>query len=292
MNLTYQPNLDYGVIDIHVHVQPWQMMHPHILETMKRGRDSFAKLEALANDPAILIGMMDEAGIEQVGVINYVAPVLMGFTFDANRFAADYVHKHQNRLFAHGSLDPIGSKDPDGEIHQLLDEWGMTAIKIHPPHQGIAPNAYLEGNTVLSKLYEACQSRGVPIVFHTGTTIFKGARIKYGDPILLDDVACDFPDLKIVLAHSGRPLWVETARFLARRHPNVYLDLSGIPPHRIPEYFPDMARFADKLMWGTDWPGPGVPAMDGNLRAFLKQGHEPEVMRQVLRETARHVFRL
>ncbi|GAB4322992.1 MAG: amidohydrolase family protein [Candidatus Zixiibacteriota bacterium] len=281
-----------GVIDIHVHVQPWHMMHPHILALMKRGRDNWDTLEKLMNDPGVLLRLMDDAGIEKAGVINYVAPVLMGFTFECNRFAYKYVKNHPDRLFAHGSIDPVGSQDPDGEIAQILDEWGMRAVKVHPPHQGAAPNAYLEGNTILPKLFEACQARGVPVVFHTGTTIFKGARIKHGDPIHLDDVACDFPSLKIVLAHSGRPLWVETAKFLARRHANVHLDLSGIPPHRIPEYFPDLPRFADKVMWGTDWPGPGVPSMDGNLRHFLAQGHPTGVLSPVLRGNALRVFGL
>ncbi|MBD3297344.1 MAG: amidohydrolase family protein [candidate division Zixibacteria bacterium] len=283
---------DIGVIDIHVHVQPWHMMHPHILALMKRGRENWDTLDNVMNDPGVLLRTMDDAGIDTVGVINYVAPQLMGFTFECNRFAYEYVKNHRDRLFAHGSIDPVGSTDPDGEITQILDEWGMRAVKVHPPHQGVAPNAYLDGNTILPKLYDACQTRGVPVVFHTGTTIFKGARIKYGDPIHLDDVACDFPDLKIILAHSGRPLWVPTARFLARRHPNVYLDLSGIPPHRIPEYFPDIERFAGKLMWGTDWPGPGVPSMDGNLTAFVKQGHDEYVLRRVLRENAVRVFGL
>ncbi len=283
---------DIGVIDIHVHVQPWHLMHAHNLALLKRGRDNWDRLEELMNDPGVLLRYMDDAGIDKVGVINYVAPELMGFTFECNQFAYEYVNNHRDRLFAHGSIDPVGSTDPDGEIAQILDEWGMRAVKVHPPHQGMAPNAYLEGNTILPKLYDACQTRGVPVVFHTGTTIFKGARIKYGDPIHLDDVACDFPELKIILAHSGRPLWVPTAKFLARRHPNVYLDLSGIPPHRIPEYFPDLPRFADKLMWGTDWPGPGVPSMDGNLRAFVKQGYDDDLRRRVLRENAVRVFGL
>lgn len=284
------PALGYGVIDIHIHVSPFGQMHPPILAAMKKGRD-FAIIERVERDPGYLVGMMDDAGIEKCGIINYVAPKLMGFTFEANRFSADYVKNHRDRLFAHGSIDPHESKDPKGELEQLL-EWGIKAIKIHPPHQAIYPNAYLEGNKVLSVLYDFCSIRHIPIVFHTGTTIFKNARIKYGDPIHLDDVACDFPDLKIVLAHAGRPLWMETARFLVKRHPNVYMDLSGIPPPRIPEWFPDLANLADKTMWGTDWPGPGVPDMGANLTAFLEQGWDAETVRKITRENAVKAFKL
>ena len=79
-------------------------------------------------------------------------------------------------------------------------------------------------------------------MFHTGTSIFPGARNKYGDPIYIDDVAVDFPKLKILLAHGGRPLWMDTAFFLMRRHPNVYLDISGIPPKTLLKYFPRAGR--------------------------------------------------
>jgi len=285
------PTLGYGVIDIHIHVAPFEQMHPPILAAMKQGRD-FPQIEKLTRDPSVLIGMMDAAGIEKCGIINYVAPKLMGFTFEANRFSAEYVNNHRGRLFAHGSIDPHESKDPKRELSQLLDDWGISAIKIHPPHQGIYPNAYLEGNKILPVVYEECSKRGVPVVFHTGTTIFENARIKYGDPIHVDDVACDFPDLKMILAHAGRPIWMETARFLVKRHSNIYMDLSGIPPQRIPQWFPDLDKLASKTLWGTDWPGPGVPDMGANLRAFLDQDWDAETVKAITRDNALNVFNL
>jgi predicted TIM-barrel fold metal-dependent hydrolase len=107
---------------------------------------------------------------------------------------------------------------------------GLRLIKIHPPHQLFYPNDYLKGMKELELLYRAAESNDIPVMFHTGTSIFPGARNKYGDPIHIDDVAVDFPQLKIVLAHGGRPLWMDTAFFLVRRHPSVYLDISSIPP--------------------------------------------------------------
>ena len=94
-------------------------------------------------------------------------------------------------------------------------------IKIHPPHQLLYPNDYLSGVKELEIIYRAAEANGVPVMFHTGTSVFPGARNKYGDPIHVDDVAVDFPKLKILLAHGGRPLWMDTAFFLVRRHPNV-----------------------------------------------------------------------
>ena len=97
----------------------------------------------------------------------------------------------------------------------------------------------------------------MPVTIHTGTSVFPGARSRFGDPMDVDDVAIDFPQLKILLAHGGRPLWMEAAFFLVRRHPNVHLEVSGIPPAKLLEYFPRLEEIADKTIWGTDWPSPG-----------------------------------
>ena len=86
--------------------------------------------------------------------------------------------------------------------------------------------------------------------------------------MFVDDVAVDFPKLKILLAHGGRPLWMDHAFFLLRRHPNVHLDISGIPPKALLKYFPRLHEISHKTLFGTDWPGPGVPDMEQNLEDF------------------------
>ncbi|MCH7685051.1 MAG: amidohydrolase family protein, partial [Gemmatimonadetes bacterium] len=96
-----------------------------------------------------------------------------------------------------------------------------------------------------------------------------GARCKYGRPMEIDDVAIDFPDLTIVMAHGGRPLWMDEAFFVLRRHKNVHLELSGIPPKRLLQYFPRIEEIADRVVWGTDWPSPGVNDLRRNLDQFL-----------------------
>ena len=85
----------------------------------------------------------------------------------------------------------------------------------------------------------------------------------------LDDVAIDFPDLTILMAHGGRPLYMEEAFFVLRRHKNMWLDLSGIPPAKLLHYFPRLTEVADRVLWGTDWPGPGVRDMTQNIDQFL-----------------------
>jgi predicted TIM-barrel fold metal-dependent hydrolase len=108
----------------------------------------------------------------------------------------------------------------------------------------------------------------------------------------VDDVAVDFPKLKILLAHGGRPLWMETAFFLVRRHPNVYLDISGIPPKSLLRYFPRLEEIAAKTLFGTDWPGPGIPDMKKNLDDFRALPLSAETREHILSRTAATIWPL
>ena len=99
-----------------------------------------------------------------------------------------------------------------------------------------------------------------------------GARNLHAQPMLCDDISIDYPDLVVILAHGGRPLWMNEAFFLVRRHKNMHMDISGIPPQKLMEYFPRIEDVADKVLWGTDWPGPGVAYDD---RGLLRPGQRP-----------------
>jgi predicted TIM-barrel fold metal-dependent hydrolase len=105
-----------------------------------------------------------------------------------------------------------------------------------------------------------------------------------------DDVAVDFPRLTLILAHGGRPLWMDQAFFLVRRFPQVYMDVSSIPPKAILRYFPRLAEVADKVLYGSDWPAPGVRSMGDNLRDFRALGLPAEVTRKILEENPARVF--
>jgi hypothetical protein len=126
----------------------------------------------------------------------------------------------------------------------------------------------MNGNRGLAAIYERAQANGMPIMIHTGTSIFPGARNLHAQPMLCDDISIDYPNLVVILAHGGRPLWMNEAFFLVRRHKNMYMDISGIPPQKLTEYFPRIEEIADKVLWGTDWPGPGVPEIKGNIEKF------------------------
>src|SRR5689334_9305204 len=266
-----------------------EMFKPAALELMRSKRDNFAQIEEMCRSPKALLQYLDRSGVDRAVLINYVAPEVIGFTSGVNQFVSDYVKADPKRLISCGSLHPRHSSNILADVEQIL-RLGIRLIKIHPPHQLLFPNDYLTGVKELEIIYRAAEANGIPVMFHTGTSVFPGARNKYGDPIYVDDVAVDFPKLKILLAHGGRPLWMDTAFFLVRRHPNVYLDISGIPPKALLKYFPRLEEIACKTLFGTDWPGPGVPEIERNLQDFRALAISEPAKRQILSDTALSIW--
>lgn len=283
----------YDVVDAHIHVQPWEMLRPEVAKQMKGPRKDLGRIEEVFRDPARLVALLDEEGIETAFLINYVAPEVMGFTDAVNGWVASFCRRFPRRLAAVGSVHPRLSRDPAGDVDRLV-ELGIRALKIHPPHMLFSANAYRDGTdcSALGAIYERAQERRLPVIVHTGTSIFLGARNKYADPMAIDDVAVDFPELPIVMAHGGRPLYMETCFFLLRRHRNLHIDVSGIPPGRLLQYFPRLEDIADRAIWGTDWPSPGVPSMSANARAFLGLPIPEAAKRAILAGNVRALFSL
>ncbi|MFQ6047439.1 MAG: amidohydrolase family protein, partial [Gemmatimonadales bacterium] len=217
------------------------------------------------------------------------SPDLMGFTDETNEFSAKYASAAPDRLIPLGGVHPRFTDDPEREVERLLD-LGIRCLKIHPPHQLYPANAYTMGLEALGRIYRRCEERGLPVMIHTGTSVFPGARSKYGRPMELDDVALDFPDLTIIMAHGGRPLWMNEAFFIMRRHENVHLELSGIPPAKLLDYFPRLAEIGDRVLWGTDWPSPGVRDLRENLDQFLALPLDDELKHRITRTTPLGLF--
>jgi predicted TIM-barrel fold metal-dependent hydrolase len=273
------------ITDCHVHIQPLELFKPGPLAVIKKNRKNFDEIVEFSRSPKLFLKHLDAIGVDRAALINYVAPELMGMTPEVNEFVANYSREDPKRLIPCGSVHPKHTVDVRGDMEQIV-RLGIRMIKIHPPHQLLYPNDYLHGMKKLEVIYRMAEENGIPVMIHTGTSIFPGARNKYGDPIHVDDVAVDFPSLKILLAHGGRPLWMQTAFFLVRRHANVYLDTSGIPPKVLLKYFPRLEEIAAKTLFGTDWPGPGVPEIKRNLEDFRALPLSEEAKEQILSKTA------
>jgi predicted TIM-barrel fold metal-dependent hydrolase len=273
------------ITDCHIHIAPMEMFHPQALELVKRKRPNFEQILEFCRSPVSFLKYLDASGVDRAVLINYVAPEVIGFTSAVNQFIADYTKDNPRRLISCGGLHPRHTSNILEDVEQIL-RLKIRMLKIHPPHQLLFPNDYLNGVKELEIIYRAAEANGIPVMFHTGTSIFAGARNRYGDPIYIDDVAVDFPRMKILLAHGGRPLWMNTAFFLLRRHPNVFLDISGIPPKLLLQYFPRLEEVAHKTLFGTDWPGPGVPDIKRNLDDFRALPLSEEAQQHILSKTA------
>jgi len=170
------------------------------------------------------------------------------------------------------------------ELERQLD-LGAAALKLHPVHGGFRCD-----DAALYPAYAVLVERRVPLVVHCGTSSFPGSTNAYADPLLLDAVLRDFPDLQVVLAHGGRGWWYDAAAFLALSRDTVWLELSGLPPTRLPEYYAryDLQRLARRWIFGTDWPG--VPGQAANARAVAGLGLSEEVAGLVLGGNALTVY--
>ncbi len=167
---------------------------------------------------------------------------------------------------------------------------GAVAVKIHPVHGGFEAS-----DRMLYPAYAWAEEHQLPVIVHCGTSTFAGSVNAYADPVLLDPVFRDFPGLTVVLAHGGRGWWYSQAAFVALMRPNVWLEVSGLPPQRLGDYYgSSLRRLADKMIFGTDWPGvPSVRANALTLTATLEQaGCTPAQITGALGGNAAHVFGL
>lgn len=273
------------ITDCHIHIQPYEMFKAGPMEVMRKARGKFDDIIEYSRSPKALLKYLDSIGVERAMLINYVAPEVMGLTSEVNQWVVDYCKENPKRLLSCGSVHPRHTTNVEADMEQIA-RTGIRMIKIHPPHQLLFANDYINGVKELEVIYRMAEKHGIPVMVHTGTSIFPGARNRYGDPLFLDDVAVDFPNLKILMAHGGRPIWMQTAFFLLRRHRNMYLDISGIPPRLLLQYFPRLQEIASKTLFGTDWPSPGVKDIRQNIDEFSALPLSAEIKEQILSKTA------
>ena len=193
---------------------------------------------------------------------------------------------HSDRMRLVANVNPHLHHPVEEELARQL-ELGAVACKVHPVHAGFPAN-----DRSMYPAYALCQQAGIPLVVHCGTSTFPGSMNVYADPILLDDVLRDFRSLDVVLAHGGRGWWYDAAGFLALSHERVWIELSGLPPSRLRDYYArqSWSRLTRKMIFGTDWPG--VPGIARNARAVAELCPSDEVAGLVLAGNAARVYNL
>lgn len=251
------------VVDFHIHAYDWPISGPASFvefmdSEMARAYGSFAKFVERYTTGAAYERVLDEAGVDYGVILPELAPITsaIGSNETVERLCAG-----RPRLIPFASINPYLVENPARELERLVRERGFRGLKLYPTYNYFYPN-----DALLYPVYAKAQELRIPVKWHTGTSTFPASRLKYGDPVHIDDVAVDFPDLVAIITHSGRPLWYDTAYTLARMRKNVYMEIAGLPPKRLLDYFPDLERVSDKVLFGSDWPS--VPTMKGNVEAL------------------------
>ena len=202
-----------------------------------------------------------------------------------NEEVAEAARANSDIMIAFGSVDPHKGKMGLREVKALIDG-GIGGFKFHPTCQGFYPN-----DRLAYPYYELMAAAKLPVVFHSGHSGMGsglrgggGLRLKYSNPMHLDDVAADFPDMTIIIAHPSWP-WQDEALSVCLHKPNVYIDLSGWSPKYFP---PQLIHYANtqlksKVLFGTDYP---LITPERWMSDFDAAGFRPEVKPLILKANA------
>jgi predicted TIM-barrel fold metal-dependent hydrolase len=271
------------IIDFHVHTAYYRSRTQAYMNLLRQAwGDRMDWMLETYSSPRAFVGLMDEAGIDYAVILAELAPITSGIA--ANEDVAQFCSQSP-RLIPFASIDPNTSERPGDELEELVRNLGFKGLKLYPTYQHFYPN-----ESKIYPLYAKARELDIPVLLHIGSSIFTGSRLKYGDPIYLDDVAVDFPELKILQAHSGRPFWYQKALALARIHENVYLEVSGLPPQNLLTYFPELERIAHKVVYGSDWPS--VATIKENITDLKGLNLNEEAIRMILGENAARLLKI
>jgi len=271
------------VIDFHFHIGRYHEYQPWVIEWVKSQGKNIQDLEAFIDGvltPEGIAGYLRANGVDFAVALAELSPVTTGMLGNE---AVAQLCQEVDSLIPFCSINPFLVADLAGELERHVTEMGFRGLKLYPTYQHFYPNA-----NRLYPLYAKAEALGIPVMFHTGSSVFRGARLKYGDPLYLDDVAVDFPDLALVMAHSGRGFWYDRAYFLTRLHANIYMEISGLPPQKLLSYFPELERVADKVIFGSDWPG--MPHIKRNIELIRELPLKEETKEKILGDNAARIL--
>ncbi|HSJ46293.1 MAG TPA: amidohydrolase family protein [Euzebyales bacterium] len=279
-------------IDMHVHCEISADGRPALPQHLQDGARRF-----FGDDTGPLPSIDDTAGYyreRDLAAVIFTIDIASTFGHDgvSNVEIADAAARHPDVLIPFASIDPARGVAGIAEARRLVVEHGVRGFKFHPNLQAFQPN-----DRAAYPLYEAITDLGVPALFHSGQSGIGaglrgggGIRLKHSNPLLLDDVAVDFPDLQIIIAHPSFP-WQDEALAVAVHKPNVWLDLSGWSPKYFP---PQLVRFADtmlrdRVLFGSDHP---FITPDRWLRDFEDVAIRDEVRPGILKHNAARLLGL
>jgi uncharacterized protein len=268
-----------AAIDVHVHMEHGGEASPAEQAAKKYFGDSGAHLDRSA--------LADYYRSRKIACVVFpVDETLTGRPVVSNESVAEFAAGNSDIAIAFASINPNRGKQGVEEARRLLAAGKIHGLKLHPPIQQFSPN-----DRIAYPLYEVFAEARLPVIFHTGHSGIGsgmpgggGVRLKYGNPMPIDDVAVDFPEMPIIMAHPSFP-WQDEAISICLHKPQVYIDLSGWSP----KYFsPNLIQYANtllkhKVLFGSDYP---MIAPDRWLADFERIAIRDDVRPLILKENA------
>jgi predicted TIM-barrel fold metal-dependent hydrolase len=272
-------------IDVHVHIESDGHGNTDMPQAF---RDAAQAHFGASHEPVSVAGVAEYYRDRKMAAVVFTVDheSITGHPPLSNRLIAEQAAEHADVLIPFASIDPARGEQGVREARILVEEYGVKGFKFHPNLQGFFPN-----DAAAYPLYAAIQDLGVPVLFHTGQSGIGsgmrgsgGIRLKYSNPLPIDDVAVDFPDLRIIMAHPAFP-WQDEALAVASRHSNVYIDLSGWSPKYFP---PNLVQYANtllrhKVLFGSDFP---LLPPDRWIADFHELPIKPDVRPLIMKENA------
>lgn len=273
------------IIDFHMHVGDRGCWLPHVDAFQMRHFESSGYAATLDGNgrmsPEATCRVLAAGGVDYAVCLADNAPAVTGVA--PNEYVAAFCAGRPS-LIPFCSLNPYGDAEMSRQLRRLVTEQGFCGIKLTPTYSYFRPDQ----QQIYATLAVA-EELQAPVLAHTGSSIFEGARMDYGDPLIHDDVARDFPNLTIVMAHGGRGFWYDAAAWLVERYENLYIDAAGLPPQSLHRFFPNLGDIAHKLVFGTDWPG--IPSYAHNIAAIRSLPISERAVANILGHNAARILR-
>ncbi len=276
--------METPVVDFHIHPICYDQFYGEsALNWIKKihSDKDWDRFYETYSDPDFFQNFLYKSGVDYGVVMAELCPAVTGVC--TNEYVLGFC-KGKEALIPFASINPYLTANTGQELQRLVEE-GCRGVKLYPTYQHFFPN-----ERFLYPLYSRAEELQIPLMVHTGSSVFKGAKLKYGDPLYLDEVAVDFPALKVILVHSGRGFWYDRAFLLTRLHDNVYMEVAGLPPHKLLDYFPELERVSEKVIFGSDWPG--ITDLRGNIDAIRQLNLSEEAKKNILGGNAARLLAL
>jgi len=288
----YELAVDFDAVravDMHVHLEIDECGHKAMPEELFEASAAYFKSEERTPSIDRVAEVYREQGMAAV-VFTVDARTALGHDPNSIEDLVAGCARNNDVLIPFGSVDPRRGEAALADARYQATELGVRGFKFHPSVQGFDPS-----DTSLYPLWEVLQDLGLPAIFHTGQNGMgaglpggRGIKLRYSNPLLLDDVAADFPQLTIIMAHPSVP-WQDEANSIATHKANVFIDLSGWSPKYFPESLVKLSNnvLSSKVLFGTDYP---LITPQKWLSAFAELPLREEVRPKILKDNALRVL--